>query len=300
LKRNDNFLIIDKDLEIFKKKFLKSFFSENRLTEEAVSAFRTLVYRQYQNSGRELPWRKTDNPYEIFVSEIMLQQTTVKRVLTKYTEFISAFPDFASLSTSSLKDVLKLWSGLGYSRRALSLKRSAHMVMKDFSGLLPSEPDKLVTLPGVGKATASAVSAFAFNYPAVFVETNIRALYIHFFFNDTNNIKDSALLPLVKITLDNSNPRRWYYALMDYGVIIKKMYRNPSQKSAHYHKQSPFKGSNRQKRSMIVKTLLIHPSLSETEISAMLNQSPIEVKKNLSELEKEGMIVRKNNAYTIE
>jgi A/G-specific adenine glycosylase len=209
------------------------------------------------------------------------------------------FPDFASVSTSPFKDIMNLWNGLGYNRRALALKKSAHMIMEKFGGILPSEPEKLISLPGVGKATASAVCAFAFNYPSVFVETNIRAVYIHFFFNDEENIKDSHFLPLVALTVDRLNPRTWYYALMDYGVMLKKMYKNPSQKSAHYYRQSRFEGSNRQKRSMIVKTLLAHSSLSESEIAHILNQPQNEVRKNLSQLEQEGMIIRKNNIYTI-
>lgn len=291
---------IQHPIAIFKEKFLKGISLDSRLNKEAISAFRTLIYRYYQGSGRDLPWRKTNNPYYIFISELMLQQTTVERVLKKYPEFIKTFPDFSSLYTSSLKDVMSMWSGLGYNRRALALKKSAHMVIDDFGGELPADPGKLIALPGVGKATASALCAFAFNYPAVFVETNIRAVYIHIFFDEKDTIKDSSLLPLVDITLDRTNPRHWYYALMDYGVVLKKMYKNPSQKSAHYHRQSPFEGSNRQKRSMIVKSLLAHPQLTESEISNLLNQAPEEVRKNLVQLEKEGMIKRKEDTYTIE
>ena len=291
---------IKQEVASFKENFLSEFFSESRLTKETVSAFRTLIYRYYYNHGRDLPWRRTNNAYYIFVSELMLQQTTVERVLKKYPEFIKVFPNFQSLYTSSLKDVMAMWSGLGYNRRALALKKSAHILIDDFEGTLPADPDKLITLPGVGKATASALCAFAFNYPSVFVETNIRAVYIHLFFNEKETVKDSGLLPLVDITLDKTNPRHWYYALMDYGVVLKKIYKNPSQKSAHYHRQSPFEGSNRQKRSMIVKALLAHSQLTESEISKLLNQSPEEVQKNLVQLEKEGMIKRKNNAYTID
>ncbi|NUN23224.1 MAG: A/G-specific adenine glycosylase, partial [Candidatus Jettenia caeni] len=197
------------------------------LTPDAIKKFQKVIYSYYQEYGRNLPWRITQEPYHILVSEIMLQQTQVQRVIGKYESFIQVFPNFYSLSRAPLKMVLKEWQGLGYNRRAMALKRIAQKVIEEFGGVLPSSVDALITFPGIGRATASAISAFAFHKPTVFIETNIRRVFIHSFFHDETNIKDTEIILLVEKTLDVSNPRNWYYALMDYGVMLKKDYENP-------------------------------------------------------------------------
>ena len=186
-----------------------------------LEAFRSLVLRHYQIHGRDLPWRRTHDPYLIMVSEVMLQQTQVTRVEPKYVEFIEAFPDLGSLARAPLETVLRHWQGLGYNRRAISLKRAAEMVAAEYGGLIPRDLPSLRRLPGVGAATAAAVAAFAFGDPHPFLETNIRAVYLHHFFAYREDVTDKELLPLVEATLDHEDPRTWYYALMDYGSALK-------------------------------------------------------------------------------
>ena len=269
------------------------------LSFKQVSAFQTLIYGYYNQYGRDLPWRKTENPYHIFVSEIMLQQTQVERVIQKYGHFISVFPDFPSLARSALKDVLSAWQGLGYNRRALALLRTAHVILTEYGGILPHEVDKLVKLPGIGKTTAASIYVFAFNKPAVFIETNIRRVFIHRFFADHDNVNDREILPLVEKTLDRSHPRLWYYALMDYGAMLKKLIQNPNRKSSHYRKQPPFEGSDRQMRGEILRVLLKDAPLSASDIANTIRIARKRLTLTLTRLEQEGFIKEHGGTYTI-
>jgi A/G-specific adenine glycosylase len=269
------------------------------LTSAQVRAFRKKIYTYYSTEGRDLPWRKTRNPYRILLSEIMLQQTQVERVLDKYKEFLSAFPDFPALAKAPLQKILAVWQGMGYNRRALALRALAQKVVDEHRGKLPSEPNKLIALPGIGKYTAGAVTAFAFNKPVVFMDTNIRRVYIHEFFHDRDGIHDDELIPLVTQTMDAGNPRKWYNALMDYGTMLKREQVNPNRRSLHYTRQSPFENSNRQVRGLILKTLVQGARLTERQIVKRINIEPERVKKNLLQLQKEGFIKKQGNGFTI-
>jgi len=273
--------------------------SKEMLTKDAIHAFQNIIYAYYQNHGRKLPWRETNNPYHILISEIMLQQTQVERVLEKYGEFIKAFSDFHALAQASLHNVLEVWQGLGYNRRAIALKKIAEIVVTAHNGTLPSHPEVLMSLPGIGRYTASAIAAFAFNLPTVFIETNIRTVFIHFFYQNQSNVKDSELLPLVEQTLDTANPRTWYYALMDFGAMLKKRFQNPNRWSAHYHRQTPFKGSNRELRGLILKALTRQTSMSERELVQTLILDPERIKSTLKQLHAEGFIKKSGNTYRI-
>lgn len=270
------------------KEFYRVFAHEG-LTSRSIAAFHHVIRRYYREHGRAFPWRETTDPYHILVSEIMLQQTQTSRVIKKYGKFIAEFPDFISLARAPLRNVLQAWQGLGYNRRVLALHKIAQTVMSSFNGELPSSPNVLVKLPGIGHYTASAIGALAFNQPTIFIETNIRAVFLHFFFCDKSRITDRAILPLVKATLDKGNPREWYYGLFDYGAMLKRI-ENLATKSAHYRKQSPFKGSNRELRSQIVRLLLSQPHVSEAKLAHYLSQSQPRVKQSLEQLEREGMI----------
>ena len=264
-----------------------------------IRLFQRTIWQYYKSEGRDLPWRKTTDPYQILVSEIMLQQTQVERVIEKYEQFLSAFPDFPSLAQAPLKKVLPAWQGLGYNRRALALKYIAQDVMKTFHGIFPSSEDILVKFPCIGKATAGAVAAFAFHKPSVFIETNIRRVFIHFFFRDKENVRDTDIFPLIEKTLDTSDPRQWYYALMDYGSMLAKQKQNPNRKSAHYQQQSPFKGSHRQLRGMVLRAIIAQPSVTESMLLKKLNKAPERVREALSQLQKEGFIQKKGRQFTI-
>jgi len=221
----------------------------------------------------------------------MLQQTQTERVLLKYGPFIARFPNFQVLAQASHRDVLEVWQGLGYNRRAIHLKKAAEEVIIRYQGKLPESFDKIVKLPGIGSATAGAILAFAFNKPLAFIETNIRRVFIHFFFQDRQDIRDGEILTLVKKTLDEDNPRQWYYALMDYGAMIKKNVSNPNRRSAHYTRQAPFDGSDRQIRGMIIRQLLTRHDMFEQELIDLINADPDRAKKNLHRLEDEGFLI---------
>lgn len=228
----------------------------------------------------------------------MLQQTQVGRVIGKYADFIAAYPDFLSIEKAPLRGILRVWQGLGYNRRALALKEIAARVMRDFNGVLPDSVDTLAALPGIGRATASAICAFAFDSPSVFVETNIRRVFTHFFFRGRYDVRDADILPLVERTLDTRNPREWYYALMDYGVLLKRSLPGLNRQSAHYQKQAPFQGSNRQMRGRILKILVHGPATSAT-ISRMSMIGREQAGKVLTQLEREGFIVKEETLYSI-
>ena len=261
--------------------------------------FQKLVYGYYKKYGRDLPWRNTDNPYWILVSEIMLQQTQVSRVLKKYEEFIQAFPTIQKLARAPLYKALKAWQGLGYNRRALLLHRLAQKVVSEYAGKIPSERKVLKSLPGIGEATSGEICAFAFGQPAGFVETNIRSVFIHHFFHDRQKISDKELLPYINKTLDKKNPRQWYYALMDYGVYLKSQGVNPSRRSAHYKRQSPFKGSKRQLRGKILKVLIDYRKIDEERLSQMVLEKKNRIKNILKDLQKEGLISRKGKLIRV-
>lgn len=274
-------------------------FLKRKLTPVQIRSFRKKVYDYYSAHGRTLPWRKTRNPYRILVSEIMLQQTQVDRVIDKYKEFLAAFPDFQTLAKAPRAKLLGIWSGLGYNRRALSLQALAQQVMEDHRGKLPSDPVELIELPGIGAYTAGAVAAFAFNKPVVFMDTNIRRVFIHEFFLDKENIKDEDILPLVEQALDREDSRTWYNALMDYGSMLKQTQANPNRRSAHYTKQSPFENSNRQVRGAILKLLVKESSLTAAQITKKSGMDRKRIEENLIQLTREGFIKKRGRVFTL-
>jgi A/G-specific adenine glycosylase len=265
-----------------------------KITKE--QEFIQLVWDYYYQYKRPMPWRDNINPYWVVVSEIMLQQTQVARVLEKFPVFIEQFPSFKVLAESSLLEVLQAWQGLGYNRRGKYLWEIAQKIMQEYDGVLPDNPDILIHFPGIGKATAASIIAFAYNKPTIFIETNIRRVYIHHFFSEAENISDNDLLPFVERTVSKDNPREWYYALMDYGTYLKTQISNPNRKSKHYTRQSVFEGSNRQIRSQIIK-LLLQGSKTLSEIQDMISDSRVE--DNIESLVKEELIKKEKNQYII-
>lgn len=224
----------------------------------------------YRRHGRQFPWRQTRDPYRILVSELMLQQTRTSRVLRHFDPFVARFPNPRTLAAADRGEVLSLWRGLGYNRRAVALHRAAAMIEGRFGGAVPSETADLRALPGVGPATAGALQAFGFGLATVFVETNIRRAALHDLLPDRENVSDHELLPLLAEALDRADPRRWYHALMDYGASLARGGPNPNRRSAHYTRQSPFDGSNRQQRGQILKVLAARGPLTFSELSILL------------------------------
>jgi A/G-specific adenine glycosylase len=256
------------------------------------SEFTETVWDYYAKQSRDLPWRHPDengefDPYKILVSEIMLQQTQVSRVVDKYTAWFTRFPTLNSLAHASLADVLTEWVGLGYNRRAKYLHQIAQAIYFDKNGIFPKQIDELIALPGIGHNTAAAILAYSFNMPTVFVETNIRTVYIYHFFSDKNNISDKQLLEVISNSLDKENPREWYWALMDYGSYLKRTVGNISKQSQHYKKQTTFNGSKRQIRSKIIKQLS-EKSVPVTQILNIKTNHNTEM--ILNELVNEGLV----------
>jgi A/G-specific adenine glycosylase len=272
-------------------------FSRDDSSSPGILEFQQMVLSYYNNYGREMAWRDTTDPYLILVSEIMLQQTQVERVKIKFSEFIEAFPDFASLAAAPLDNVLFVWQGMGYNRRAIAIQKCAIRVMNEYNGILPADVDLLATFQGIGRATASSIAAFAFNLPVVFIETNIRRVFIHFFFSGTETVSDADLLPIVEKSLYKENPRVWYWALMDLGSALKKRVPNPNRRSVHYSKQSPFEGSDREIRGTIIRMLLSDPGMSEKQLLAIRIEDPARIKKILAALISEGFIVIQKNRF---
>lgn len=256
--------------------------------------FRKEIWKYYKEHGRVLPWRKAIHPYKILVSEIMLQQTQVSRVIPKYREFLTLFPNVTALAHASQADVLRAWSGLGYNRRALFLKRAAETIAKQKK--FPNTTEELTKLPGVGKNTAGAILAYAFNKPAVFIETNIRRVFIHHFFQDTIGISDADILVIVEKTVDAKNPKEWYWALMDYGSFLATQVENPNRKSKSYVKQSKFFGSLRELRAKILKIVLQKP-LAEKKLKEQVGDERFDAA--MLGLQKEGFIEKRGGIWKI-
>lgn len=271
-----------------------------RPTRDDLELFRKAVYEHYRRFGRSLPWRRSRDTYHILVSEIMLQQTQVARVLPKYEQFLGLFPDIHSLARASLARVLQAWQGLGYNRRAVALKRIAMRLVEEFDGKIPDDPGVLATLPGIGPATAASIVVFAFNKPAVFLETNIRTAFIHHFFPRATTVSDEKLAPLVKRSLEGQEPRRWYNALMDYGATLKKTHGNAGRKSSTYRTQGPFQGSNRQARGMILRAMTAagHP-VSARNLAETLGMDEDRVISLLVQLGREGFLKRSAGVFSL-
>ncbi len=270
----------------------------------SVQKFQKIIRDYYRQNGRNLPWRRTRDPYRILVSEIMLQQTQVARVEGFYEKFIKQFPDFQALGKARTADVLRAWQGLGYNRRALGLRRLAKEVIEAHGGRLPRDRKALESLPGIGGYTAGALRAFAFGEPDIFIETNIRRAFIHFFFPRRRKVRDeeinaihSRILKNLKMKISGfragarGDMRNWYYALMDYGAMLgvteKK---NPNRRSAHYARQSKFAGSDRELRGKILKIFLAKGRLSQRELAHILPAPEYRIARITQALAREGFL----------
>ena len=219
-----------------------------------------------------MPWRNVDDPYAVLVSEVMLQQTQVARVERYWARWMALFPTVDSLAAADTATVLEMWQGLGYNRRALALKRACETCSLEREGVLPRSADELVELPGIGPATAAGVVAFAYDEPAVYIETNVRSVFLHELFPDRDAVPDRDLVPYVADSCPEVGARGWYYALLDYGAYLKTQVANPSRRSKHHARQSKFEGSHRQKRSFLLRQVLAAPEgIDIEELAARLD-----------------------------
>ena len=297
---------------------------KKELTTE-LRAFVEFVAKKGRELYRDLPWRRTYDPYAIWISEVMLQQTQVSRVDGRWQRWLEHFPTVDALAAAAPSDVLEEWQGLGYNRRALSVHRAAQAI-SEAGGVFPQDQKELVKLPGIGPATAAGIRAFAFNLHGIYLETNVRTVFLHELYPQAEGVPDSELIPLVELTCPASvsiaadtatanavtaelTPRSWYYALLDYGAYLKKTIPNPSRRSKSHVKQSRFEGSHRQKRAELLRVLLAHKDEGGAEFETLHQElCQIEVSNGretldeqvtlglLEELAKEGFC-QKNNEY---
>lgn len=277
------------------------------VSPERLEEFSATVWERGRELYRDLPWRDTHDPYAILLSEVMLQQTQVSRVMGRWEQWLEAFPTIADLASAPLPPVLELWQGMGYNRRVLNLKRCAEEVVAMHDGVVPSDKKALLGLPGIGPSTSAGVRVFAFRQPDMYLETNVRAVFIHELFPGRESVADKELVSLVEATCpQDARVRAWYYALLDYGAYLKKTMPNPTRRSKHYTRQSKFEGSHRQKRAYLLRRV-IDDALSTEDLARDLAQSERasgrqepsveEVRAILDELECEGFVMRRGDAW---
>jgi A/G-specific adenine glycosylase len=229
----------------------------------------------------------------------MLQQTQTLRVIPYWKRWMAEWPRPEALAAAPLEEVLRAWSGLGYNRRARALRDSAARIARDYGGKTPEKPEVLLSLPGIGPYTAGAVACFAYNYPSVFIETNIRAVIIHFYFQGRNQVSDKEIFPVLESVMDRKNPRRWYYAMMDYGAALKSVTVNPNRRSAHYARQSRFEGSFRQIRGRALHSLVAQGPAGIEELGKRTGLANEDLYKALEALRKDSMVAEKDGIYLI-
>ncbi len=294
-------------------------------SEAELLGFRKKVREQGEELYRDLPWRRTRDPYEIWISEVMLQQTQVSRVDGRWQRWLARFSSVEELARSRTADVLDEWQGLGYNRRALAVQRAATAIVET-GGEFPRDVKRLVALPGIGPATAAGIRAFAFNLHGVYLETNVRAVVLHELFSGCDGVADRELVPVVEATCPPDgdvacggaaapspyegggeapdDPRTWYYALLDYGAYLKKTTPNPARRSKGHVRQSRFEGSRRQKRAALVRALLAAGSAPASDLIASVRAEGIELTADLAEellreLAGEGFCRREGSAWFV-
>jgi A/G-specific adenine glycosylase len=255
--------------------------AKTEVEQPDLAAFVGRVAEQGRELYRDLPWRRTRDPYAVLVSEVMLQQTQVARVDGRWQEWLADFPTLDALASAPLEPVLRAWQGLGYNRRAIALKRAAETVSEHHDGQLPEDEAALLALPGIGPATAAGILAFAFGRPAVYLETNVRTVFLHELFADSDNVADREIVPLVEGAVleaqrQGIDAREWYYALLDYGAHLKRTQPNPSRRSAHHSSQSRFEGSRRQKRAWLLRAVMAEPGQETLAYSEALGATEID------------------------
>ncbi len=297
-----------------------------QIQQSQIKTFQTKILSWYAEHQRDLPWRQNRDPYRILVSEVMLQQTQVSRVIPKYTAWFAAFPTLDDLAKAPISEVLRLWSGLGYNRRALFLQRTAKAIVFEHAGTWPQTEEDLKKLPGIGEYTAAAIACFAFDQQVAVVDTNVKKVILLEFFchceegiSPTRQSQNDRELPihdekrdcftslamttkdLQKIADQLLPPGRaydWNQALMDYASAILKKEKIPVQK------QSKFLGSRRYFRGKILKFLLQKHTIPRSDISLQLRDEQSSVDEAtldsiLGELERDGFIKQTENTVKI-
>lgn len=251
-----------------------------QVTLSEMIQFQQKILSWYDTHQRDLPWRQSRDPYRILVSEIMLQQTQVPRVIQKYTEWLVRFPTITTLAKSTTADVLRYWSGLGYNRRALYLKKIAEIIMRQHKGVFPQTEEALLQLPGIGKYTARAILCFAFDKQVAVVDTNVKKVFIVEFLRKESSalqlsdspvtvdiISDKVAWEIAERMLPYGKAYEWNQALMDYSSAVLK------KEKIAIPKQPQFKNSNRYFRGEIVRLLLAKKEISIIDLGKRIKDS---------------------------
>ncbi|GAB4216235.1 MAG: A/G-specific adenine glycosylase [Roseiflexaceae bacterium] len=184
-----------------------------------LATVQTLLREWFASHGRDLPWRHTRHPYRVLVSEIMLQQTQVDRVIPKYLAFLEQFPTVEALARAPTAEVIRAWAGLGYNRRAVNLQRTAQAVVDQYDGNFPQDVAELRRLPGIGPYTSGAVACFAFEQDVAFMDTNIRRV-VQRLFAGPEPAPDAQLQALAEAAVPAGHGWEWNQAIMELGALI--------------------------------------------------------------------------------
>ncbi len=286
-------------------------FYKLKLSNPQIKTFQEKILTWYTANQRDLPWRKTRDPYRILVSEIMLQQTQVNRVIPKYEAWFEAFPTIQDLAKAPVSDVLKHWSGLGYNRRALNLKKTAQVVVDRFNGIFPNDEKELLSLPGIGQYTARAIMCFAFDQQVAVVDINVKKVILTQLLKNQrmihladatkskiDKVSDKEIAAIAETLVPQGRAYDWNQALMDYSSLMLK------KEKIDIPKQSTFKGSRRYYRGKIVKLLIKKREIPLQDIGALLKEDFSEednalINSIISEMKKEGFIVIENNRINL-
>ena len=278
---------------------LRDALDEPPLSSSQTAAFREVIRHYYRSHRRAFPWRNDPSPYQVLVSEVMLQQTQAQRVVEKYNSFVAQFPTIEALAEAPLPDVLRAWQGLGYNRRGKALKSAAAVILEEHAGQVPMEEEALRRLPGIGSYTAAAIRVFAFNHPALVLETNIRTVFTHFFFPRRRVLDDAELLPLIERSLDRRSPRDWYSALMDYGAYLKQKGVRLNARRRGYRPQSTFTGSRRELRGFVLRELSAAASMRRSSLEKRLGRHDERLSSVIAEMTKEGLVTERRGSLRL-
>lgn len=261
-----------------------------------ISDFQEKIWSFWKNNQRDLPWRKTQDPYKIFISELMLQQTQVDRVITKYKEFLEKFPNQESIINASDADIIRMWKGLGYNKRALYAKKAMVYLQKHFGGKFPGNEKDLKKLPGVGEYTARAILSFALHQKVTLIDTNIRQV-IQNEFSKEKELPEHAVFLIAKKVLPKEKTWEWHQALMDYNALFLSKTKIKKKNS----NKIPFKETNRFVRGKII-DLLRENSYSEINLIVSMKKfkkSKKDVIIAVESLMKDNLIVSKTHQYML-
>lgn len=253
------------------------------IPQAKIAAFQKEILEWYSLHQRDLPWRTDRDPYHILVSEVMLQQTQVQRVIPKYESWLKAFPLVETLASASTRDVLQYWSGLGYNRRALFLQKFAQEVVEKFDGQIPQDEKILRTLPGIGEYTAKALLCFGFDKQVAVVDTNIRKVIAVRFF-DGILPEEKVIQEIALQLLPSGKAYAWNQALMDYASAMLREHKIP------IPRQSKFKDSDRYFRGQILKRLLEVHAQTEKELLTFFEEKKTPLLQARLEVVLEGLV----------